>query len=137
MPSNNVHLPNNEGGMGVRNLWDLYKEINISDFNVMINYQDKNSLYHKTGIQRLKDITEKIRGWNNLNIFDKRRYNKNWIIKALYLMKEDNIQVYNNKLEFYHKWNPNQQGPSIQEYTEEMKIKKLYRKQLEKWQKKE
>jgi hypothetical protein len=46
-------------------------------------------------------------------------------------MKEDNIQVY-NKLEFYHKWNSNQQGPSIQEYIEKIKMKKTVRKTIRK-----
>jgi hypothetical protein len=45
-----------EGGMGLRDLWDVYKEINIGDLGDVSNLQDEESLYFRTTMQRTKDI---------------------------------------------------------------------------------
>jgi hypothetical protein len=55
-PSSLLYLPIEKRGMGLRNLWDLYKKINVADLGEMINFHNENSLYHRTSIQRIKDL---------------------------------------------------------------------------------
>jgi hypothetical protein len=57
-PSSMLFLNIEERGMGLRKLWNLYREINIADMMKVINFVDKKSLYYNTSKQRLDDLIE-------------------------------------------------------------------------------
>jgi ribonuclease HI len=86
------------GGMGWRDLWDIYKEINIGDLGDVLNFQDKESLYYKTTKQRMKDVsrTENI-AIGKKNMITNEVYNKYWIARALRLTQKEKIEVIENK----------------------------------------
>jgi hypothetical protein len=98
-----LYLPIEEGGMGLRNLWDLYKEINIADLGEVINFHNENSLYYKTSIQRTRDLYNEGISWNQKSKISKEQYKKYWIARTIKLTKKEEITIYNNKLDFIYK----------------------------------
>ena len=83
-PSSLLHLEIGEGGMGLRKLGDIYREINIANLLDLVNYADKKSLYYLTSRQRMDDLADrkiinihnpkKNRKWPNKKMVDGQNY---------------------------------------------------------------
>lgn len=111
-PTTLLKMDPKEGGMGVRDLWEIYKEINIGDLGDVLNFHDKQSLYYRTTKQRIEDIekTNKI-NMERKNKIVKDNYNKYWVVRAIRLAQKEGITIVKNKKEI--------------EYTRETTINEL------------
>lgn len=87
-----------DGGMGIRDLWDLYREINISNYRDMMNFQTKDSLYAKTTQQRMKDVKEEFNiEETKKNKIKKELYEKYWGVRVIRLMERDKVRIEKNE----------------------------------------
>ena len=80
--------------MGMRNLWEVYKKINIGDMGEMLNFGEEESFYHQTCSQRMRDIEKELGvGIDKKYCVIKELYNKYQIVRVLKLTQKEEIKI--------------------------------------------
>jgi hypothetical protein len=99
-PTSLLKMEVRKGGMGWRDLWDLYCEINIGDLGNVMNFQKEESLYHRTTIQRITDIKKELKiDLERNNKITKEQYNNYWGARVSRLIQKEGMNVQVNKRE--------------------------------------